>query len=124
MAIPTILVEDCKAFRDRLVTSIEESTEVRIVAEAQTPSQALALVAELGSSWELMILDLFLKEGTGLSVLQACRERLPHQHIVVLTNMATPEMKRQCLKLGADEVLDKSSELDRLFERCDLYHMA
>ncbi|MDB5930662.1 MAG: hypothetical protein JWR60_2369 [Polaromonas sp.] len=124
MPATTILVEDSKALRDALITVLHKSSGVRVIEIAETAAQALALTASLGPTWDLMILDLFLRDGTGLSVLQACRERLPHQHIVVLTNMATPQLRSKCLKLGADDVFDKSRELNKLFERCNSYQMA
>ncbi|MDB5741862.1 MAG: hypothetical protein JWR68_177 [Polaromonas sp.] len=122
MSIPTILEEDCKAISDNLLLALDELTDVQVIAVAETPTAAIAATLQYAGQWELMILDLFLKDGTGLNVLEACRNRLPHQHIVVLTSMATPQMRRQCLKLGADAVYDKSKELEQFFERCNLYH--
>lgn len=122
MSIPTILEEDCKAISDNLLLALDELTDVQVIAVAETPTAAIAAALQYAGQWELMILDLFRKDGTGLNVLEACRNRLPHQHIVVLTSMATPQMRRQCLKLGADAVYDKSKELEQFFERCNLYH--
>ena len=34
----------------------------------------------------------------------------------MLTNYATPEMRRQALLLGADAVFDKSTEIDALID--------
>ena len=124
MSTTTILVEDSKALRDALMTVLRPSMGRRVIDVADSAVEALALVASYGAKWDLMILDLFLRDGTGLSVLQACRDRLPHQRIVVLTNMATPQIRRECLKLGADEVFDKSRELSKLYERCNSYQMA
>jgi DNA-binding NarL/FixJ family response regulator len=38
---------------------------------------------------------------------------------VVLSNFATPEVRRRCLALGAAEVFDKSRDLDALIDYCD-----
>jgi DNA-binding NarL/FixJ family response regulator len=38
---------------------------------------------------------------------------------VVLTNFATPDMRRRCLQLGADRVFDKSAELEELLIYCE-----
>jgi DNA-binding NarL/FixJ family response regulator len=124
MPLTTILVEDSPALRDALITVLHKSEGVRIVEVADTAQQALALVARYGQKWDLMILDLFLRDGTGLSVLQACRDRLPHQRIVVLTNMATPQIRRHCLEFGADEVFDKAREMSKLVARCRQDHLA
>ena len=37
---------------------------------------------------------------------------------VVLSNYATPDMRRKCLELGADRVFDKSNEIDALIGYC------
>jgi DNA-binding NarL/FixJ family response regulator len=62
--------------------------------------------------------DLFLKQGSGLGVLEACRGRDCGQRVVVLSNYATPDMRRRCEQLGADAVFDKSNEIDALVEYC------
>jgi DNA-binding NarL/FixJ family response regulator len=66
----------------------------------------------------LAIVDLFLRQGSGLGVLTACRERLPHQKIVVLSNYATPDIRNRCAQLGVDAVFDKSNEIDALMDYC------
>ena len=61
---------------------------------------------------------MFLREGSGLGVLAGCRQREPHQKVVVLTNFATPDIRQRSLALGADAVFDKSNELDEFFAYC------
>jgi len=67
-----------------------------------------------------VLIDLMLAEGSGLGVLRAaCGRGEPgHARCVVLTNYATPDMRRECLKLGADRVFDKSNEIDALIDYC------
>ena len=36
----------------------------------------------------------------------------------MLSNYATPDMRRKCLQLGADKVFDKSNEIDALITYC------
>ena len=63
-------------------------------------------------------MDLFLKQGSGLGVIEACRSRAPHQRVVVLTNYATPDIRRRCQELGVDAVFDKSTDIDALIDFC------
>jgi two-component system, OmpR family, response regulator len=51
-------------------------------------------------------------------VLEACRARHAGQRVVVLSNYATPDMRKRCTQLGADAVFDKSNEIDALIEYC------
>ena len=43
---------------------------------------------------------------------------LPEAELVVLTNYATPDMRRRCAQLGAHRVFDKSAELEELLAYC------
>jgi len=51
-------------------------------------------------------------------VFPPCRERQPHQKIVVLSNYATPDIRSRCAQLGVDAVFDKSNEIDALMDYC------
>jgi len=66
----------------------------------------------------LAIIDLFLKEGNGMNILEALSFRRSTQQMVVLSNHATNEVRWRCAQLGADEVFDKSTEIDALVEYC------
>ena len=51
-------------------------------------------------------------------MLRAARQLSPRHQLVVLSNYATPDMRRKCLELGADRVFDKSNEIDALILYC------
>jgi DNA-binding NarL/FixJ family response regulator len=38
--------------------------------------------------------------------------------VLVLSNYATPDMRKRCAQLGADAVFDKSNEIDALVDYC------
>src|SRR5690606_1280641 len=71
------------------------------------------------NDWDLVIIDIFLKSGSGLGVVQAARQA-SHDggKVVVLSNYATPDMRRKGAELGADKVFDKSNEIDALISYC------
>jgi CheY-like chemotaxis protein len=114
----TILVEDSSKIREVLVPSMEELGNMQVVAIAETSSEALAALQEHRATWQVAVVDLFLREGSGLDVLRACQHRGAHQRVVVLTNYATDDIRRRCLTLGANAVFDKSTELDAFFDLC------
>ena len=51
-------------------------------------------------------------------MLRTARALPQRRHLVVLSNYATPDMRRKCLELGADKVFDKSHELEDLIHYC------
>jgi two-component system OmpR family response regulator len=118
MALITYLAEDDLIVRDKLIDTLEEIADVKVVAHAVTQAEANRWLTLHDGTWHLAIVDLFLKEGGGLGVLAGCHNREPYQKVVVLTNYATPEIRRRAAKLGADAVFDKATELDALLAYC------
>ena len=72
----------------------------------------------LNKECDLVIIDIFLRKGSGLGVLQGLAGSSRDCKRVVLSNFATPDMRRKCLDLGADKVFDKSNEIDGLINYC------
>lgn len=120
MTSRAILVEDSATIRETLIPAMHELADIDVVATAETVIEALA--ASDHCEWRLMVLDLFLKEGSGLTVLERLRHRSPQQRIVVLTNYATADIRERCTRLGANAVFDKSTELDAFFDDCVQLH--
>jgi len=114
----TYIVEDNATIRENLVGTLEELASVEALGWAETEDDAKSWLAGNAGQWDLTIVDLFLKQGSGLGVLEACMHRQPHQRVVVLSNYATPDMRKRCTQLGADAVFDKSNEIDALVEYC------
>ena len=118
MALITYLVEDNQTILDNLIETLEEIAAVRVVGHAATESEARRWLSLHDSQWQLAVVDMFLSEGSGLGVLAGCRQREPHQKVVVLTNFATADIRQRSMALGADAVFDKSNELDEFFAYC------
>ncbi len=118
MAIRTILVEDNKTIRDAMIPSMNEIAGIEVIGIAETADEGLAALQAHKDTWQLAVIDLFLRAGTGLTVVKAAKDRNPGQHVLVLSNYATPDMRARCLEDGANAVFDKSTELDAFFEYC------
>lgn len=118
MKIKTYIVEDSPIIRDNLIATLEELTSALTVGTAETELDGVAWLSNSSNTWDLAIVDLFLKQGTGLGVVSACKRRLSTQKVIVLSNYATPDVRKQCALLGADAVFDKSTEIEQLLEYC------
>ncbi|WCM87437.1 response regulator [Acidovorax sp. NCPPB 3576] len=118
MKLRTYIVEDNATIRENLIGTLEELAEVEAVGIAETEDEGKEWLANNAGQWDLAIVDLFLRQGSGLGVLAACRNRTAGQKMVVLSNYATPDVRMRCAQLGVDAVFDKSNEIDALVEYC------
>ncbi len=118
MALITYLVEDSATIRENLISTLEEIAPVKVVGFAESEDEASLWLSAHDGEWQLAIIDLFLKEGSGLGVLKGCQNRRADQKVVVLTNYATRDIRKRCAELGSDAVFDKSNELDELLDYC------
>lgn len=117
-AIKTYLVEDSAVIRESLIAALEELGPVEVVGTAEDEVTAVQWLTRPDSHFDLVIVDIFLKTGSGLGVLRAVNAISPRRNSVVLSNYATPDMRRKCLSLGADRVFDKSNEIEALMAYC------
>jgi len=85
-------------------------SNVTIAGEACTASEAVAGID--ATHPDVVLLDLNLRDSSGMDVLRAVNRKLPVASVVVLTNHSEPQYRRACLKAGARYFLDKSSQFD------------
>jgi len=112
--IKIYIVEDSSIIRDNLTDALRESAPIEVVGCAEDERGAIAWLRDAGNRCDLVIVDIFLKNGSGLGVLKAMGEIPDAPERIVLSNHATPEIRVKCQQLGAIKVFDKSNELDEM----------
>jgi two-component system, OmpR family, response regulator len=118
VTLRTFIVEDNATIRENLIGTLEELASIQALGWAESEADARAWLARARGGWDLAIVDLFLRQGSRLGVLEACKGRTHRQRVVVLSNYATTDMRKRCSQLGADAVFDKSNEIDALIDYC------
>jgi len=119
-ALRAFLVEDSPIIRENLIAALEELAPVEVVGTAEDERSAVDSLVSLTPSCDLVVIDIFLKGGSGLGVLRAAAALgRPAMKLVVLSNYATADMRRRCESLGATRVFDKSNEIDALIDYCE-----
>ncbi len=118
MLINTFLVEDRADIRDTLIQAMEEIAPCRFVGHADSESTARQWLHTYRDDWQLAIVDLFLADGSGFGVLRDLQQRSQAQKVVVLTSYGHENILSKCLDLGADQVFDKTSDLEKLVAFC------
>ena len=106
------LVEDSPHVRDLLLDFLNEPGEVEIVGYADNEADSVAAI--MADPVDAVIVDLKLREGSGMAVIEKLRaakfDRQPK--IIVFTNHPFPEIRKRAMQLGADYFYDKSAEYD------------
>ena len=112
------LIEDDPALRTSIGEVINAACDAQIVGAAETESQAVKWLIDHPAKWQLVVLDLFLKDGTGFGVLKRLAPLSRKAPVIVLTNSASPENRRHCMRLGALAVYDKTTQLEEFMGHC------
>jgi DNA-binding NarL/FixJ family response regulator len=104
------LVEDSPLFRERLTEKLESMGNISVIGTADSEQPAIAALQTC--TWDVAVLDLQLKSGSGLEVLKTMQEtgRSPHTTVIVLTDHDFYLYRSKALEFGADLFFVKSRE--------------
>ncbi len=118
MELKAFVVEDNATIRENLVGALEELTCVKVVGSSSTEDEGLAWLGNAANAWDLVIIDLFLKRGSGIRLAQRITRQRAGQKVVVFSNYVNASVRKRCAQLGVDAVFDKSTEIDSLVDYC------
>ncbi|MFZ2826117.1 response regulator [Hydrogenophaga sp.] len=109
-----LIGDDHRIVREGLKQILADAPDVRVVAEAQTGPEVLALVAQLHASGglDLVLLDIALPGIDGLDVLQQIKREHPKLPVLMLSTYPEKQYAVRCIKLGASGYLNKSADPD------------
>jgi len=111
MSRPRILVvDDEKSLREFLAILLEQ--EGYEVTTADTVASGAEAV--IGRSYDLVMCDLKLPDGSGLEVLEAARKRQIESPFIIITAHTTPQHALEAHRAGAAEYLSKPFNVDDL----------
>lgn len=114
VGLRVLLVEDLPRVQLMLRELIEDPGRFEVVGVADTEDEAVKLYE--ARQPDVVVVDLNLRSGTGMGVLQRIRQRQGDARplLIVLTNHTLPVLRQACERAGADHFLDKSREFARV----------
>ncbi len=86
----------------------------KVVAEAETVSQAVDFLEKNGHDIDLILLDYMLPDGTGMDVIEAIRRLLLNPKIVILSGEAGGAIVKQFMDKGVNGYMDKNIQPEEL----------
>jgi DNA-binding NarL/FixJ family response regulator len=111
-----LLVEDLKGIHDAVLDLLNTYGDFTLAGSASTEAEAKLWLEEHPADWDLAIIDLVLAQGTGMGVIQSADA--PGTHVVVFSDYVSDGIRAHCLRLGADAIFQKGSQVDELMQWC------
>lgn len=111
------VIEDNLAVRQFLVRRAEQLDGLSVVAEAAGEDEAVAAV--MTTAPDVVLLDLRLAQGNGLSVLSRLRARAYPGQVFVLSSEDAALYAGPCRRHGANAFYDKAFDVERLLGDLD-----
>jgi two-component system chemotaxis response regulator CheY len=113
MAVSVLVVEDSKAMRALVVSTLQSLGDMRIV---EVDNGFHALKALPGSRFDLIITDINLPEITGLEIVRFVRQHPVHNRvpILIISTQRSEADVRRGMQLGASAYLGKPFEPEQL----------
>lgn len=112
--IRILLVDDHALFREALVSLVETQPNFKVVGQADSIQEAIALVGKILP--DLVLMNITLPDGTGAEATQAILAERPEIKIVVLTLSEEDDHLFEAIRAGAIGYLSKHARASILFK--------
>ena len=106
--IRVMIVDDHAVVLEGLRTVVESQRDMQVVAEAAGSEDVVALFA--GTQPDVVIVDLRLRNGSGVEAIRALRSIYPGSRIVVLSNYSSEEHVFRAIAAGAHGYVVKDED--------------
>jgi DNA-binding NarL/FixJ family response regulator len=97
--ISIVIVDDHQIFRDGLKLLFDNTTDMRVIAEAQSGEEALEKLATLEP--DLILMDIHMPDKNGIDVTRELKERNPAHKILILTMFEDHQSVFAAMRAGA-----------------------
>ncbi len=94
-----LVVDDHPVFREGIVHLLSREPSLEVVAQAETPVQAMRALRQ--QRVDLCLVDLTLEGGSGLQLVKSVRAEWPHTRVLVLSMHHEGFYAERALKAGA-----------------------
>ena len=101
-----LIVDDSDLLQDRLKKSLIELNRNITISLASNCHEAMILFSR--HPFDKIILDIDLPDGSGIQLLRKFKKTKPETAVIMFTNYASAEFKKNCIELGADHFFNKS----------------
>jgi DNA-binding NarL/FixJ family response regulator len=112
-----LLIDDSVMVGARILGLLSPIPYLEVLGQARTVNEGLRTCVEQNP--DIVVLDINLPDGTGITLLKELKVGQPHIRVIMLTNSSNESYKSRCAELGAEFFLDKTKEFHRIREVID-----
>jgi DNA-binding NarL/FixJ family response regulator len=105
-----LIVDDSILILERMIPLMEEIENISFVIHAASYKEGLEVLSRLTP--DMVLLDINLPDKSGIELLRLIKERHLEIAVLMISNNAGPYYRDICKKLGAQDFLDKSTDID------------
>jgi len=114
MTIQVVLVDDHNLVREGITRLIDSEPDLAVKAQASSVAGGQSLIAEGGA--DVLVVDVTMPDGNGLTLARSARSVYPEMGIVVLTMHNDDDTLLEALDAGASALVLKSSSADDVLD--------
>lgn len=107
-----LVVEDSQVIREVLGAILAEIPALKVIGHEESEAGAIKSINEMQP--DVVVLDISLKPGSGISVLEYVKKHHPGIVVMVLTNYTDDFYFRRCQNAGADFFFDKTFQIKQV----------
>jgi DNA-binding SARP family transcriptional activator/ActR/RegA family two-component response regulator len=104
-----LIVDDHTTFSDLLAGALDREPDLHSVGAAKSVASAVTMFRDLGP--DVVIMDLYLPDGSGLKAAERILSEAPETRIVMLTGNPSQEALREAARMGICGFLPKDGAL-------------
>ncbi len=119
-SVSVVIVDDHDLIRYGLAAVIEQHSDIKVVGEAGSVTEAIAAIERARP--DVVLLDMMLGDEDGMKVLQHFRHLTGRPRFLVLTAMSRTSDLQRAIAAGADGYLLKTANANAL--RCGIVDLA
>jgi DNA-binding NarL/FixJ family response regulator len=114
MTIQVVIVDDHNLVREGITRLIDSEPDLAVKAQASSVAGGQSLITEGGA--DVLVVDVTMPDGNGLTLARAARDANPNLGIVVLTMHNDDDTLLEALDSGASALVLKSSSADDVLD--------
>jgi DNA-binding NarL/FixJ family response regulator len=114
MTIQVVIVDDHNLVREGIARLIDTEPDLAVKAQASSVAGGQALITEDGA--DVLVVDVTMPDGSGLTLARSARIANPALGIVVLTMHNDDDTLLEALDAGASALILKSSSADEVLD--------